>query len=218
MNKKILCAPSLLAADFTRIGEEVDLIKQAGGDWIHLDVMDGFFVPEITFGAQMVSHIRKYSDLILDVHLMIEKPEYKIPAFIEAGADYITFHSEAVVHAHRLIQVIKEGGVKAGISLVPSTPVSVIMELLPFLDQILIMTVNPGYGGQKLIPECLEKVALLNRLKEEKGYDYLISVDGGINSATVKSAVSSGIDAFVAGSAFFGAEDPAALVKEMKNC
>ncbi|OQY33671.1 MAG: ribulose-phosphate 3-epimerase [Spirochaetaceae bacterium 4572_59] len=218
MDKKILCAPSVLAANFTRIGEEVELIKKAGGDWIHLDVMDGLFVPEITFGAQMVSHIKKVSDLIMDVHLMIERPEEKIPAFIKAGADYITFHIEAVIHAHRLIQLIKEGGAKAGIALVPSTPVSTISELLPFLDQILIMTVNPGYGGQKLIPECLEKVKLLTALKEKKGYNYLISVDGGINKSTIRGAVAAGVDVFVAGSAFFGAEDPVAMVKEMKNC
>ena len=217
MKKNILCAPSVLAADFTRIGEEVELIRKSGAEWIHLDVMDGVFVPEITFGAQMVSHIRKVSDLVLDVHLMIEKPENQIPLFLKAGADYITFHAEAVVHANRLVQMIKEGGAKAGVSLVPSTPVSAIEELLPFVDQILIMTVNPGYGGQKLIPQCLEKVKALDNLKKEKGFDYVISVDGGINRSTIAQAVAAGIDAFVAGSAFFGADDPEAEVAYMKN-
>ncbi len=218
MKKNIICAPSVLASDFTRIGEEVELIKQSGSEWIHLDVMDGVFVPEITFGAQMVSHIRKVSDLILDVHLMIEKPENQIPLFLKAGADYITFHTEAVTHANRLVQVIKEGGAKAGISLVPSTPVSIIEELLPFVDQILIMTVNPGYGGQKLIPQCLDKVKILDSLKRKKGYNYIISVDGGINRSTISDAIDSGIDAFVAGSAFFGSANPAEEVAFMKNC
>ena len=217
MKKKLLCAPSILAADFCKIGEEIDLIKSSGGDWVHLDVMDGFFVPEITFGAQMVKQIRPRTDLVLDVHLMVEKPENKIPSFIAAGADYITFHIEAIVHAHRLIQIIKEGGVKAGISLVPSTPISYVKELLPFVDQVLIMTVNPGYGGQKLIPESLQKVTELVRLREENGYDYLISVDGGINQSTIRTAAEAGIDVFVAGSAFFGADDPSAVVQSLKN-
>ncbi len=217
MDKKLICAPSILAADFCRMGEEINLIKSSGGDWVHLDVMDGVFVPEITFGAQMVKQIRSRTDLVLDAHLMVEKPENKIPAFIDAGADYITFHVEAVVHAHRVLQMIREGGVKAGISLVPSTPVSYVAELLPFIDQILIMTVNPGYGGQKIIPECLQKVKELDRLRKEKGYGYLISVDGGINQSTIKMAAESGIDVFVAGSAFFGASDPAAVVKSLKN-
>ena len=218
MKKNIICAPSVLAADFTRIGEEVKLIKQSGAEWIHLDVMDGVFVPEITFGAQMVSHIRKISDLILDVHLMIQKPENQIPLFLKAGADYITFHAEAVIHANRLVQMIKEGGAKAGISLVPSTPVSMIEELLPFVDQVLIMTVNPGYGGQKLIPQCLDKVKVLDNLKKNNGYDYVISVDGGINRSTILEATEAGIDAFVAGSAFFGSDNPAEEVSFMKNC
>ncbi len=217
MNKELLCAPSILAADFTKIGEEIKLIETSGGDWVHLDVMDGLFVPEITFGAQMVKQIRDKTDLILDVHLMVDHPENQIPSFIKAGADYITFHTEAVVHAHRLIQIIKEGGVKAGISLVPSTPISTVLELLPFVDQILIMTVNPGYGGQKIIPECLNKVTDLDMIRKEKDYDYLISVDGGINQDTVKMASAAGIDVFVAGSAFFGASNPAEVVKTMKK-
>ena len=199
------------------MGEEIDLIKSSGGDWIHLDVMDGVFVPEITFGAQMVKQIRSRTDLILDAHLMVEKPENKIPSFINAGADYITFHVEAVVHAHRVLQMIKEGGVKAGISLVPSTPVSYVKELLPFVDQILIMTVNPGYGGQRIIPECLRKVTELDQFRKEYDYNYVISVDGGINESTIRQASDAGIDVFVAGSAFFGSPDPAAAVKSLKN-
>ena len=218
MNNNILCAPSLLSADFTRIGKGVELVKKSGGDWIHLDVMDGNFVPEITFGAQMVSHIRKTTDLILDVHLMIDNPEKQIVSFLNAGADYITFHIESVIHAHRLIQIIKEGGAKAGISLVPSTPVCMLEELLPYLDQVLVMTVNPGYGGQKMIPLCFEKIKQLKNIKKTKGYDYLISVDGGINRETIRMAVESGIDVFVAGSAFFGAENPGEFVRTMKNC
>jgi len=218
MTNKLKCAPSILAADFSNIKKGIRIIESAGGDWVHLDVMDGSFVPEITFGAQMVKAVRTVTDLPLDVHLMISKPENHIQSFVNAGADFITFHIESVIHAHRVIQMIKKGGVKAGISLVPSTPVSTIRELLPFLDLILIMTVNPGYGGQSLIPECLEKVKQLCHLRNELGFHYEISVDGGINRGTIKETKEAGIDVFVAGSAFFGAENPAGEVSYMKNC
>ncbi|MDA3955381.1 ribulose-phosphate 3-epimerase [Oceanispirochaeta sp.] len=212
------CAPSILAADFSRIHEGISLIEASGGDWVHLDVMDGSFVPEISFGAQMVRAVRSLTDLPLDVHLMIEKPENHVTSFLEAGADYITFHAEASVHAHRTIQLIKAGGARAGISIVPSTPVAMISELLPFLDLVLIMTVNPGYGGQSLIPECLEKVRTLAALKSDRGFSYEIAVDGGINRETIKETKDAGIDVFVAGSAFFGAADPAEELSYMKNC
>jgi ribulose-phosphate 3-epimerase len=180
--------------------------------------MDGSFVPVITFGSQMVSAIRSRTKRPLDVHLMIEKPENHIESFIRAGSDLITFHIEAAVHAHRIVQMIKTGGAKAGIAIVPSTPVSVISELLPMVDLVLVMTVNPGYGGQSLIPECLDKVGVLSRLRKENLHSYEISVDGGINRSTIVRAKKAGIDVFVAGSAFFGADDPAGELEYLKNC
>ncbi|MDC7235815.1 MAG: ribulose-phosphate 3-epimerase [Spirochaetales bacterium] len=218
MKKMIKLAPSVLAADFANVSEGISIIEDAGAEWVHLDVMDGSFVPEITFGSQMVKAIRSRTDLPLDVHLMIEKPENHIDAFLAAGSDFITIHAEAVVHANRVIQMIKDGGAKAGVSIVPSTPVSALTELLPFVDLVLIMTVNPGYGGQKLIPECLDKVRTLNTLKKEKGLAFEISIDGGVNRSTIKACKEAGIDVFVAGSAFFGAEDPSAEAEYLKNC
>ncbi|MDC7239185.1 MAG: ribulose-phosphate 3-epimerase [Spirochaetales bacterium] len=217
MKKLIKCAPSVLASDFTRIADGIKLIEDAGAEWVHLDVMDGSFVPEITFGAQMVKSIRKLTKLPLDVHLMVDHPETQIQSFLDAGSDYITFHPEAVIHSHRVIQMIKEGGAKAGISIVPSTPVSLIEELLPFVDLILVMSVNPGYGGQKLIPQCLDKIVLLNEIKKKKGYTYEISIDGGVNRETIKDCRKAGIDVFVAGSAFFGSEDPLKEAEILKN-
>ncbi len=212
-----IIAPSLLSADFSQLVSGIELINQSGAEWIHFDVMDGSFVPPITFGAKMVKDARKHSSLIFDVHLMTEHPETRIEDFAEAGADYITFHPEAAVHAHRIVQQIHKTGKKAGISIVPSTPVSFIRELCPFADLILIMTVNPGYGGQTLIRECLDKVSLLRALREEKGYGYLLSVDGGINKDTSVSARDAGTDVMVAGTAFFSAENPKQAVKNLKG-
>lgn len=211
------CAPSILASDFAAVGEGIKLIETCGAEWVHMDVMDGSFVPEITFGAQMVKAVRAVTKLPLDVHLMIEKPENHIESFLKAGSDIITFHLEAVVHAHRVVQMIKAGGAKAGVSLVPSTPVSLIKEILPELDLVLIMTVNPGYGGQSMIPACLNKVRELAELRDEMGLNFEISVDGGINTDTIAAAREAGIDVFVAGSAFFGADDPAETLRAMKN-
>ena len=217
MKNNIKCAPSILASDFAAVGEGIKLIETCGAEWVHMDVMDGSFVPEITFGAQMVKAVRAVTELPLDVHLMIDKPENHIETFLKAGSDYITFHIEAVVHAHRLVQMIKAGGAKAGVSLVPSTPLSLLKEILPELDLVLIMTVNPGYGGQSMIPSCLDKVKELAAIRKESGLDFEISVDGGINPKTIVAAKEAGIDVFVAGSAFFGAENPAEALKAMKN-
>jgi ribulose-phosphate 3-epimerase len=217
MKKMMKCAPSILASDFAAVGEGIKLIETCGAEWVHMDVMDGSFVPEITFGAQMVKAVRAVTKLPLDVHLMIEKPENHIESFLKAGSDIITFHLEAVVHAHRVVQMIKAGGAKAGVSLVPSTPVSLIKEILPELDLVLIMTVNPGYGGQSMIPACLNKVRELAELRDEMGLNFEISVDGGINTDTIAAAREAGIDVFVAGSAFFGADDPAETLRAMKN-
>lgn len=212
-----LIAPSILAADFSDIAGALSSIETARADWVHLDVMDGQFVPPITFGAKMVSDIRRRTDLPLDVHLMTESPERHVEDFAAAGASYITFHGEACVHAHRLLGRIRELGAKAGLSLVPSTPVCSMEGLLPFLDLVLVMTVNPGYGGQEMLPFCLDKVVELRRLREERGLEFLISVDGGVGSATIGSVAAARPDVLVVGSAFFGADSPGDFSSELRK-
>ena len=202
MESKIL-APSLLSADFSNLTEAFEKIENYGGKAVHIDVMDGQFVPEITYGQPVVRSVRKLSKLPFDVHLMVENPELQIESFAKAGADWITFHLEAAVHSHRIIQHIHELGKKAGISIVPSTPVAALKELLEYVDIVLVMTVNPGYGGQVLIPSCVEKVKELKRIREEKGYNFKISVDGGVNSDTLKTVLDAGTDIVISGSAFF---------------
>lgn len=202
MNTPVL-APSLLSADFSSLEKAIKQIEDNNGSVVHIDVMDGQFVPEITYGQPVVRSIRKLTKLPFDVHLMVEHPENQIKTFAEAGADWITFHIEAAVHAHRIIQQIHELGKKAGVSIVPSTPISAIKEILECADIILVMTVNPGYGGQKLIPSCLKKVSELKKLREENNYSYLISVDGGVNNDTLKSVIDAGSDVIVSGSSFF---------------
>lgn len=202
MNKTLL-APSLLSCDFSNLGEAINKIENNFGSWVHIDVMDGIFVPEITFGQPIVRSIRPLTSLPFDVHLMTEKPENQIESFAKAGADLITFHYEAAVHHHRIIQQIHGLGKKVGISIVPSTPVSAILPILPFVDLVLVMTVNPGFGGQTLIPECLDKVKELVDIRKTKNLSYLISVDGGVSEKTAKSVIDAGVDVAVSGSAFF---------------
>ena len=202
MNTPVL-APSLLSADFSSLEKAIKQIEDNNGSVVHIDVMDGQFVPEITYGQPVVRSIRKLTSLPFDVHLMVEHPENQIKTFAEAGADWITFHIEAAVHAHRIIQQIHELGKKAGVSIVPSTPISAIKEILECADIILVMTVNPGYGGQKLIPSCLKKVNELKKLREENNYNYLISVDGGVNNETLQAVKDAGTDVIVSGSSFF---------------
>lgn len=211
-NQRTLVAPSVLSANFAHMADALALIERSGGDWVHLDVMDGAFVPNLTFGPKMVSDLRPLTKLPFDVHLMVERPQQLIPAFAEAGADFITFHYEAVVHSHRVLEQIHGLGKRAGISLVPSTSGQTLSELFPYLDLILVMTVNPGFGGQEMIPECVEKVRYLAEVRRAKGYRYRISVDGGINEDTVGRVHRAGADVIVAGSAFFGADDPARQV------
>jgi ribulose-phosphate 3-epimerase len=203
------------------MAEGIALINSSGADWIHLDVMDGCFVPNLTFGPKMVADMRPHSPLPFDVHLMIQNPLNFIDEFIRAGSDYVTFHAEAAVHAHRIIQAIHERGIKAGVSIVPSTPASAIAPLLPFVDLVLVMTVNPGFGGQPVIPECFEKVrelaAAREPLRKAARGDFLLSVDGGINETTARSAREAGVDVLVAGSAFFNAPDKQALVRRLKG-
>jgi ribulose-phosphate 3-epimerase len=214
----IIVAPSVLSADFSCIAEGVKQIEQSAADWVHLDVMDGSFVPQITFGSKMAADIRRITRLPLDAHLMVVRPELHIDAFCQAGVDRITVHAEASIHVHRLICRIKENGCKAGISIVPSTPLNALEELYGLVDLILIMTVNPGYGGQTIIPACLEKVTRLRGIKEERGLAFLIQVDGGINAETCEKAVASGSEVLVVGSAFFSSDDPPGFVRRMKSC
>jgi ribulose-phosphate 3-epimerase len=216
--KKLLIAPSILSADFSLLGSAVDDIASAGADWVHLDVMDGQFVPPITFGAKTAADLRKRSTLPFDVHLMTLAPENLLASFADAGADYITFHLEAARHAHRLALEIRRMGKKAGIAIVPSTPVSALESLLPFIDLALVMTVNPGYGGQECITECFRKVEELSRRRAElSGSGFLISVDGGINADTAKEAADAGADILVTGSAFFDSTDKAAFVRHLRD-
>lgn len=211
MEKKIIVAPSILAADFTDIKSALTQIEMSGVQWAHLDVMDGNFVPNISFGPKFIEDMRKHSSLIFDTHLMIQNPENYIEQFAKAGSDYITIHAEATCHIDRTLNLIKSYGKKAGISIIPSTPISMIEPILDIVDLVLIMSVNPGFGGQKLIPYTLNKITELQNLKN--GRNYLVSIDGGVNSKTIDSVKKSGADVVVAGSAFFKAEDKKHLVE-----
>ena len=202
-----IIAPSILSADFTRLGEELINVEKAGADWIHIDVMDGQFVPDITYGPIIVKACKKTSNLVLDVHLMIEKPDLIIPEFAKAGADYISVHQEACTHLHRSLQLIKSFGVKAGVALNPATPLSSIKWIADQLDFVLIMSVNPGFGGQKFIESSIDKIKALSLMLEEKNPDAFIQVDGGINKDTIKSVSMAGATSFVAGSAIFNTDD-----------
>ena len=201
--KEIIVAPSLLACKREEAPHQVALMQQYGAKWLHFDVMDGIFVPQISYGEPVVKSIRHLTSLPFDVHLMIEHPENHIDSFAESGADWITFHSEAALHQHRIVEKIHSLGKKAGISICPSTPVSVLSEILQYVDLVLVMTVNPGFGGQSLIPSCVNKIKELKKIREEYKYNFLISVDGGVNENTVSSVIDAGSDIVVSGSAFF---------------
>src|SRR5690625_1791228 len=188
----IKIAPSILSADFAKLGEEIKEVEKGGADYIHVDVMDGHFVPNITIGPLIVEAIRPVTDLPLDVHLMIENPDTYIPAFAEAGASIISVHQEACPHLHRTIQHIKSHGVKAGVVINPATPVDMIKETLSYVDLVLVMTVNPGFGGQSFIHETLPKIKLLDKLRKEHAYTYELEVDGGVNGETAKLCTEAG--------------------------
>jgi len=204
--KKPALSPSLLSADFSRLGEAVNIIEKNSANAVHIDIMDGRFVPQITFGQPVIKSIRPLTRLPFDVHLMVEHPEDQIESFAASGADWITFHYENTVHIDRIIQEIHGLGKKAGIAIVPSTPVLLLSEILPSVDIVLVMTVNPGFGGQKLIPSCVDKIRDLKRIRQEHGYSYDISVDGGVNSSTLHQVLDAGTDIVVSGSAFFSGE------------
>ena len=203
----IKIAPSILSADFARFGEQVKEATEAGADYIHVDVMDGQFVPPITFGDELVGAIRPHTTLPLDVHLMIETPDRQIENFAQAGADYITVHVEACTHLHRVLTQIKDLNVKAGVALNPSTPAEAISEILPIIDMVVVMTVNPGYGGQSFIPQGLEKVARIRQMLDDKDLDAEIEVDGGVNADTALRVVQAGGRVLVAGSAVFNKKE-----------
>ena len=213
--KKI--APSILSADFTRLHDEIKAVEKAGADYIHIDVMDGHFVPNITFGPLIVKAVRRITSLPLDVHLMISDPDRYISAFADAGADIITFHAEASVHIHRTVQNIKRHGKKVGISLNPATSLSVLEYVLEDLDLVLLMTVNPGFEAQMFISSVLPKIRKLREQVDAKGLKCEIEVDGGINLDTIEMVSSAGADVFVAGSAIFYSDDYEATIKKMRE-
>ncbi|CAG0936317.1 ribulose-phosphate 3-epimerase [Geobacter sp.] len=213
--KKI--APSILSADFSRLGDEVRAVAAAGADYIHVDVMDGHFVPNITIGPLVVEAVRKVTDLPLDVHLMIENADRYIPDFAKAGADIIVVHAEASVHLHRTIQLIKSLGKRAGVSLNPATPLSSLEYVIDELDLVLLMTVNPGFGGQSFIEACLPKIHALRAMLDRRGCEAELEVDGGVKIDNIDRIAHAGADVFVAGSAVFGSKDYGETIKELKR-
>lgn len=210
-------APSILSADFSNLQRDIELVEKGGADYIHVDVMDGQFVPNITFGPNIVQAIRPITKLPLDVHLMIVDPEKYIPAFAKAGADSITVHVEATPHIHRALQMMKDLGVKSGVVINPGTPITMIKHVLPIADQVLVMTVNPGFGGQSFIEETVEKIAELSELREQNNWHYSIEVDGGIVPETAQICQKAGADVFVAGSYIYNSEDPVGQINQLKE-
>lgn len=218
MARRIQIAPSILSADFSRLGEEIRDVAENGADLIHIDVMDGHFVPNLTMGPMVVRAIRPLTTLPLDVHLMIANPEAYIPEFIDAGADIISFHVEATPHVHRALQMIRSAGVRAAVALTPSTPLQTVSHILPDLDMILLMTVNPGFGGQAFIPQMVEKTRQLRAMLQEAGFgDMDIEVDGGISPETAPQITAAGANVLVAGSAVFGSRDRRAAISSIRS-
>ena len=210
-------APSILSADFTQLGAEIKAVQAAGADWIHADVMDGHFVPNITFGSMVVEAVRRVTELPIDVHLMIEKPDDYITAFASAGASHISVHLESCAHINRTVQLIRETGVRPGVVLNPSTPLESLEWILEYIDYVLIMSVNPGFGGQRFIPNSLDKIKELRQMIQDRNLSTLIEIDGGVNEETVSEIASAGVDVFVAGSAIFGSRDYASAIRNLRE-
>lgn len=212
-----LIAPSILSADFSKLGDEIQAVEEAGADWIHVDVMDGHFVPNITMGPLVVEAVKRVTSLPIDVHLMIETPDKFIKDFADAGADWISVQCEACVHLNRTLQMIKECGAKAGVALNPATPLSSLDWSLEMLDYVLIMSVNPGFGGQSFIENSLEKIRCVKSSLQEKNLNCLVQVDGGVNLKTIDAVSQAGTDVFVAGSAIYGSDDYQKTISEFKK-
>ena len=212
-----IIAPSILSADFTKLGDELTSIEEAGADWIHIDVMDGQFVPDITYGPIIVKAAKRVTSVPLDVHLMIKNPDQMIPAFINAGADLISVHVESCIHLNRTIQLIKDSGIQAGVALNPATPVSSLEWILDAIEYVLIMSVNPGYAGQNFIPNTINKIRDLKNDMEKKKLSALIQIDGGVNEDTIADIAAAGTDAFVAGSAIFGSKNYKQTIESLRK-
>lgn len=215
--KNIILAPSMLSADFNNLQKDIDMINNSEADWFHLDIMDGVFVPNISFGFPVVKHIKKLAKKPLDVHLMIIQPERYIQEWQKAGADILTVHYEACTHLHRTVQEIKNAGMKAGVSLNPHTPVSLLKDILPEIDMVLIMSVNPGFGGQSFIKQSLLKIAELREMADVSNPTLIIQVDGGVDITNHKEIIHAGANALVAGSAVFGSQNPEEIIKILKT-
>lgn len=210
-------SPSLLGGDFSRAGAELEEIASSGADYAHFDVMDGRFVPEITFGTKFIEDLRPLSDLVFDVHLMIEEPERHIERFVKAGADMIAIHAESTRHLWRALSMIKEAGKDAGVAINPATPVSAIEPVLPIVDSVLVMSVNPGWGGQRFIPQSIEKVQELDSRRAEGALRYLIAVDGGVGRRNIRDLYANGMDLAIMGSAFFAEDDRKLFLHEIEE-